>query len=113
MPDRQPQTIPISGSQQLALSVASSIPDWSNRMDDIPRGQSASGGDHRFAGLTAALPRADRPALFHDSGSACPVDGAVNTAAAEQRTVGRIDDRVDIYPGYISPEELNAGVHIR
>jgi hypothetical protein len=53
-------------------------------MDNIPRRQPPARRNHRFAGLTAALPGADRLARFQNSWSTCPVDRSVNTTAAEQ-----------------------------
>jgi hypothetical protein len=41
-------------------------------------------------------------AFFQERGAGCPVDRAVNTAAAQQSGVGRIDNRVNSQGGYIS-----------
>jgi hypothetical protein len=39
------------------------------------------------------------------------VDGGIHPASAEQRTVGRVDDRVDRLPGYVSLKNLDGTTH--
>jgi hypothetical protein len=39
------------------------------------------------------------------------VNGAIHSASAQQRTVGRVDDRVDRLPGYVSLKNLNGAPH--
>jgi len=39
------------------------------------------------------------------------VDGAIHPASAEQRTVGRVDDRVDRLLGYVSLKNLDGTTH--
>src|SRR6185312_1323044 len=50
---------------------------------------------------------AERPALLEDRRSARTVDRAVDAAPAEQRGVGRVDDRVDALARDVAPDGLD------
>ena len=51
------------------------------------------------------LGSADPPALLEDRGTAAAMDRAVHAAAAEQRRVRRVHDRVDVLLGDVAFEE--------
>ena len=80
----------VARREQLVLAAAAAVPDGADRVDDVARRKVARGGGLRLAGLAAAEP----PALLQDRWPAGAVNGAVDAAAAEQRPVGRVDDRV-------------------
>lgn len=60
-------------------------------MDDVPSWEATAGGHHRVS--RCATPY--RSALFEDRRTPRPVNCAVNSAAAEQRIVGGIDNGID------------------
>jgi hypothetical protein len=57
----------------------------------MPRRQAVTAGDAGFAWGTAA----EAPALGQQFRTGGAMDGAVDPAAAEQRPVGGVDDRID------------------
>ena len=68
----------------------SPAPDRADRVDDVPHGQPTGAGDLRVAGVAPA----EEPALGEQSRPGCPVDRAVDTAAAQQGPVRGVDDGV-------------------
>lgn len=79
----------VAAGEQLALAVCASAPHRSDRVDDMACRQAARCGDLRMAGLATA----ELAAFAQQLRSRRPVDGAVDTAAAEQSRVRRVDDR--------------------
>ena len=79
----------ITRCEQLGFAATATVPDGPHSMNDEPGGQSMAMGDLRRTGRAAAK----APALFQETGSGCPVNRAIDTTTAEQRSVGRIDDR--------------------
>ena len=55
-------------------------------------GKAATGGEDGFAGGEAVDLGHDALALFEDGGASSAVDGAVDTASAEEGRVGGVDD---------------------
>jgi hypothetical protein len=66
--------------------------------------QLAGGGRLRIAGRAPA----ERAAFLEDRRPARVVDRAVDPAAAEQRRVGRVDDRVDVLTRDVAADELES-----
>ena len=54
---------------------------------------------------------AQLPAGLEQLGTGGTVDGAVDAPAAEQRRVGRIDDRVDVFGDDVAQRDLEMGAH--
>jgi hypothetical protein len=71
-------------------------------MDNITRFHIAGSRDDRLSRRASPLPLSDGPAFLQYRGSAGTVNGAVNTAAAHQVAVRRIDDSVDFQLCYVS-----------
>ena len=66
-------------------------------MNDVTGRQPEARRQARFAGFAAA----ELSTNFQQFRSGGPVDGAVNAAAAQQRTICRIDDGIDRQGGDI------------
>jgi len=81
----------IAGGQQRILSVASTVPDWPDGMNDMPRGQAVASGDFGTAGLATA----EHAAFGKEFGTGRAMDRAVDAASAEQRTIRGVDDGVN------------------
>ena len=88
-----------SGSPRLAAA-----PDRADRVDDVRAGR-------RPAVVAFASPVTQPPSRRHSARiarAAGAVDGAVDAAAAEQRLVGGVDDRVDDLLGDVAADDLDA-----
>ncbi len=70
--------------------------------DDPARGQVEAGGQDRVADLAAA----EQPARVQELSPGRAVDRTVDTAAAEQTGVRRVDDRVDREVCDVAPVDL-------
>ena len=93
--------------EQRGLAALAAPPDRADRVHDVTRRQPPRRGRLRVAGGAAA----EQAALREDRGPARPVDRAVHAAAAEQRLVGRVHDRVDHLLGDVAPRRLDASGH--
>jgi hypothetical protein len=81
----------ITGRERLVFAFAAALPDRADGMNDIPRRKPVAMGDLGVAGVAAA-----KCAAFGEQpGSGGPVDRAIDPAAAEQRTIGGVDDGVN------------------
>src|SRR5207302_4729595 len=89
VPDGEVESRSISGCEGLRFPAVTAVPHGSDSVDDVARFQLVSAGDLRLARLRAA----QRAALVEKFRPGPPVDGAVDTAAAEERRVGGVDDR--------------------
>ena len=96
------KAIAIAGSQKLVFVRFTAAPDWSRRMDNIPAGQAIRFGCLGFAGGTAAK----RAALCQKFRSCGTMDRAVHTAAAQQRGVRSIDNRVRLAFGDVALDDF-------
>src|SRR5262249_50055506 len=86
--------------------------DRTDGVDDEPRGQAVAAGEPGLPGGAAA----DEPTLLDELRPRGAVDGAVDTAAAQQRRVRRVDDRVadaarDVAPPGVEPPARGRGTH--
>ena len=75
-------------------------------MDDVPRGQAVALGDLGVAGLAAV----QRAALFQKLRAGRAMDRAIDAAAAQQAFVGGVDDRIDVEPGDVAFDDLEAAM---
>ena len=89
---------PIARREKLRLAAAPAVPDRTNGMDDELGRQPISPGEPGFAGRAPS----QQAAFLEQLSPRGAVDRAIDTAAAEQGRVGRVDDRVDGERGDVS-----------
>ena len=82
----------IARGEQFRLAVAAAVPDRADRVDHVARRQAVAARDSRLAGRAAA----ERAAFGEQFRSGGAVNRAIDAAAAQQRRVRRVDDRVDV-----------------
>ena len=85
----------ITRGEQRRFAPAAAVPDGAHRVNHVARRQSIAARDARLAGRAAA----ERAAFGQQFRSGRAVDRTVDAAAAQQRRIGRVDDRVDVEPG--------------
>jgi hypothetical protein len=78
--------------EQLRLAGSATPPDGTDGVDDPARRQIPGGRRLRISRLASA----ETAALLEDRRSARAMDGAVDTAAAEEGRIRCVDDRVDL-----------------
>lgn len=101
---RQFERTAVAGRQQPVFIVPATAPYRPHRVNDVAGGQTKTRSDLRVA-RHAAVERATRLKQSRPGGA---MNCAVNTAAAQQRGVGGVDDRVeaqtrDIGDDYLKP----------
>lgn len=89
--------IPIAGRQQFRLAVGSAAPDGPHRVNDVLCREAIALGALGLAGLAAA----QESAFMEQLRPCSAVDGAIDTAAAQKRGIGGIDDGVHLQQGDI------------
>ena len=89
---RELEAVAIARGEQRTLALVAAAPYGTDGMDDVARRQAITGREPRFAGWTTA----ERSASRQQIGSGSAVNGAIDAAAAQQRAVGGVDDRVDV-----------------
>src|SRR3954453_2368821 len=94
----------IARGEQIALAVMTALPDRSNRMDHMPRRQTVALGDFGVSG-GAAVELTAYGQQFRPSSS---MDRAVDTATAQQRRVGRVDDGVNAQCSNVGNDNFQA-----
>ena len=100
---REPERLPVAALEQGVLVVAPAVPDGPDSVDDMARGEVVSGGDTGLADRAAA----DPTALVEEARPGCAVDRAVHPAAAEQRLVRGVDDRIHGEPSDVSLDDFD------
>jgi len=100
----------IAGGEQFVLARLSDVLDRANGVNDIRCRQPIAARDFRRTGVAAA----ERSTVGQQLWSSGAVNGAVDPAAAEQRPVGGVDDRVggkrrDIGDADIEPRRTDSG----
>src|SRR6185437_1193518 len=93
---------------QLVLIIVATVPDRTNRVNHMARGQPVAA---RHLGLTRAT-AAKRAALLHQLRASRAVNRAIDTTTAEQRAIGRVDDSIDVEEGNIPGDDKNALRHV-
>jgi len=68
----------------------------------MARLEAVTAGDARLTGETSA----ELAAFLKKLRARCSMDGAVDAAAAKQRLVGRVDDRIDVECGDVGADDL-------
>src|SRR5690606_26773100 len=90
------------------LARGAAAPHRAHGVDDPAGGQVVAPGRLGVAGVAAA----EGAALGQQAGPGGPVDGAVDAAAAEQRAVGGVHDRVDLEGRDVAGDDLDARVRV-
>ena len=101
------QAFEITGAQERILAVSPSVPDRPGRVDHIFGGEIIALCDFGLARAAAA----ERAALVQKTRPRGAVDRAVHTAAAQQRAVGGVDDRIGPLAGDI-PADNEKSFHL-
>ena len=94
----QGQADSIAPRQQVVLAVAAAVPDRADGVNHVPGRQAVAAGDLRLPGRAAA----EHATFRQQPWPGGAVDSAVHAAAAQQRFVGRVDDRVDRQRGDVA-----------
>src|SRR5262249_11848396 len=105
---RKLERAPIARGEELRLAMAPASPHRSDRVDDVARGQSIAGRELRVSGRASS----QRPALRQQLRARRAVNRSIYPAAAEQRRVGRVDDRVDGERGDVGLNGGKRGCHL-
>jgi len=88
----------VAAGQEIVFANIAALPHRAHGVDDVARGQLVAHGDLRIARL-AAIEGAAGDRKFGTSRS---MNGTVDSAAAEQRTVGGIDDGINLQLGDVA-----------
>src|SRR5680860_153936 len=96
----------ITTCEQPPLTMVSAPPDWSDGVDDPPRGQIVTPRDSGLAGRTTT----QRSAFLQQPGTSCAVDCSIDPATAKQRRVCGIHNRIGPLSGDVSPNDLDPRV---
>jgi hypothetical protein len=81
----------IARGQRRILAVTAAVPYRPDGMNDMPRRQAIAFGDFGVAGVAAV----QRVAFGEQLRPGRAVDGAIDAAAAQQRAIRGVDDRVN------------------
>src|SRR5262249_3814420 len=100
--DRHLETPPIGAREQLGLATRTAPVDRSDGVDHEARPETTAARDLRIAGRAAA----EAAALVQDRGPTRAVDRAVDAAAAEERRVRGVHDRVRVLLRDVAANEL-------
>src|SRR5262249_22628654 len=92
----------VTGRKQVVLALAAAAPHRPDRVDDVLGFETIAAGDLGRAGGAAA----ERATLGEKVRGGGAVDGAIDAAAAEQRSVGGVDDGLDIEGGDVGDADL-------
>ena len=93
----------VTAFEQVGLFFVAAVPHRPDRVDHVFRRQPVAAGNPGVAGGAAI----QCSAFGQQFGTGCAVNGAIDTAAAEQRIVGGIDDRVYLQCGDVVGNNVN------
>lgn len=71
--------------------MIAALPNWSNRVNDMPGREAVSLGDLGIAGLAAMK----LPAFHYELRTCRAMDSPINATAAKQGSIGGVYDRID------------------
>src|SRR5262249_8055796 len=100
---RDLEASPVRAREPLGLAVPAVPVDRPDGVDDPARAEPPAAGDLRVAGRAAT----ELLALLEDIGPAGAVDRTVDAAAAAERRVRRVHDRVGVLLRDVAPDELD------
>src|SRR5262245_11000610 len=101
----------IARREQGRLTVHPAAPDWTNRVNHVPRAQIESGCDAALAGRTPHV-RPDfrnRQTRFVELRAGRPMNGAVDATAAKHPLVRGVDDGVNVELRDVAANNLDQG----
>ena len=81
----------ITGGEQIVLAEATAIPHRPNRVDHVPGLEPVALGDLGIASIAAM----EHTAFGHEFRPGRPMDRTVDATPAQERRIGRVDDRVN------------------
>src|SRR5262249_16297332 len=99
---RERQRRAITGRKQVVLALVAAAPHRTARLDDVLGLEAIAAGDLGGAGVAAA----ERATLGEKVRPGGAVNGAIDAAATEQRSVGGVDDGPDIERGDVGDADL-------
>src|SRR5262249_53885920 len=102
--DGEGEAVAVAAREQLVLAATAALPDRADGVHDVPGRESVAARDPRLARGAAA----ERAALGEQLRPRGAVDGAIAPAAAEQRLVGRVHDRVHLLVRDVAHHHLEA-----
>ena len=102
-----PQRVAVAGSQQLWLALFAAMPHRADGVDHKLCRQAVALGELRFADLASV----QQAAFAQQLRSGGTVDRPVHAAAAQQRRIGGIDNRIDHERGDVGLQDTQCGVH--
>src|SRR6476469_4663391 len=91
MPSGKSKRVAIAARKQRVLAALTAAPHGPDGVDHITCGKFEARRDLGLSGVAAA----ERLARFIEVTSGCAMDGAIDSAAAEQRPVGGVNDGLD------------------
>ena len=100
---RQLHAALITAFEQGGLVGVATMPDRSDGVDHVPGGQPVTSGDFGVTGGAAV----QCPALGQQLGPGDTVNGAINTATAQQGIVGGVDDGIHLQGGDVVFNNVN------
>lgn len=99
---RELQGAGVAGGERGVFAMAAAVPDRADGVDHMARGQTVAAGNLGIAGFAAA----ERFTLGEQLRTGCTMDRAIDAAAAKQRRIGGVDDRVDGQRGDVGDDDL-------
>jgi hypothetical protein len=107
MPGGEGETVAVAGSEQPVLAALPAAPNRADGVDHVACRQAEARGDLRLSRLATAKFDTSRSELR----TCGTVDGAADATARGQHGVGGIDDGIDVEPGDVAFDNLNAVRH--
>ena len=92
----------VAGGKCRILTLAAAVPDRTDGMNDMPRRQPITPGQLGVAGAAAM----ERAAFGQQLRPGCAMDRAVYAAAAQQRSIGSVDNGIDAQAGDVGDHDL-------
>lgn len=105
---RELEAAAIAACEEIVFFVLAAVPDGADGVEDPIGGKVEAGGSFCISGGAAV----EFSAGGEEPGAGSAVDGAIDTAAAEQRGVCCVDDGVNLLSGYVSLQGNELG-HVR
>src|SRR5947209_11974217 len=96
----------VAGGKRRILGLVSTTPDRADGVDDVLRRQPVAPGDLGIARLAAV----QRTALYQKLWPCSAMNGAIHSAATEQRRIRRVDDRVNAQAGDVRDDDFQARI---
>src|SRR2546430_7217095 len=89
--------------ENFGFAAVSTRPNWADSVNNEARGQIVSASNFCFARATAA----ETPTFLQQFRSRRTMNGAVDSAAAEQRGVGGVHNRIEFEFGDVAADDVD------